>query len=120
MAVVFVYVIATQLLVAVGWAHWGLFVGVYGLSLVAFLLFATDKSRAEDGKQRISEMALLVVSFLGGWPGGLLAMATQGHKTSKGSFLWKMVGVIVVNVVLTALVVWILYSQMRPGIQNIK
>lgn len=110
-AVVVLYIVATQLVVAIGWAHWGLFLGVYGLSLVGFLMFASDKDRAENGNRRISEASLLIVSALGGWPGGLMAMATQNHKTSKGSFLWKMAGVAVLNVLVTAVVVWVIKDR---------
>ncbi len=56
------------------------------MNLATFLAFAWDKSKAERGKQRISEYTLLSLSILGGAAGGLLGMYLCRHKTRKPLF----------------------------------
>ena len=57
-------------------------------SIWAFALFGIDKARAKRaGANRISEFTLLLVSGLGGWPGGMLGLIFFRHKSSKFSFL---------------------------------
>lgn len=51
------------------------------VSLAAFVLYGVDKSRARRGAWRISEKALLCLSFFGGAAGGLLGMVLFRHKT---------------------------------------
>ncbi len=51
------------------------------ISLITFLLYATDKHRAKKHAWRISEKALLFFSFLGGAPGGLAGIYVLRHKT---------------------------------------
>lgn len=63
-----------------GWLAWA--------SLWAFGLFGIDKWRAKhDQAHRIRQSSLLLVSALGGWPGGLLAILVFRHKSAKASFL---------------------------------
>ncbi len=51
------------------------------LSLVNFILYGVDKSRAKRGKWRIPESTLLSLSLLCGAAGGLLGMLVFRHKT---------------------------------------
>lgn len=57
------------------------------ISVVTFSLYALDKGRARRGAWRISEKALLTLSFLGGACGGVLAMFLIRHKT-KHWYFW--------------------------------
>lgn len=56
------------------------------MNLWCFYLFGSDKKRSRSKKWRISESQLLVISFLGGSLGGLLAMVVFRHKTNKWKF----------------------------------
>ncbi|MDH3329547.1 MAG: cold shock and DUF1294 domain-containing protein [Desulfobulbaceae bacterium] len=62
-------------------------VGLYTtLSLMAFIMYAKDKSAAEWGKWRTAESTLHILSLLGGWPGASLAQSFLRHKSKKMSF----------------------------------
>jgi len=56
------------------------------LSLVTFFMYGIDKFKAQKGKWRISEKALLLSSFIGGAVGGFLAMQLFRHKTKHWYF----------------------------------
>jgi uncharacterized membrane protein YsdA (DUF1294 family) len=56
------------------------------MSLICFIAYWLDKRRAGNGGRRVSERALHVMAFLGGWPGALIARRQFRHKTQKVSF----------------------------------
>ena len=80
------------------------------LSLIAFLVYAFDKSAAVSGRWRTSERALLVLSLAGGWPGALLAQQLLRHKTSKARFVEAFWMTVLLNV--GAFVAW--HAVIRP------
>ncbi|MHB8604013.1 MAG: DUF1294 domain-containing protein [Thermoplasmatota archaeon] len=85
--------------VLVGWIAY--------LSVVSFAaaaLVAVDKALARRGARRVSERTLLLVAFVGGTPGLILAMIIAHHKTQKGSFLAKLLVLVAIQV----FVVWLL------------
>lgn len=55
-------------------------------SVVAFVLFASDKWRAWRERPRIAERTLYLASLAGGWPGAHLARVLFAHKTQKLQF----------------------------------
>jgi uncharacterized membrane protein YsdA (DUF1294 family) len=57
-----------------------------GASVVCFVAYAVDKSAARGGRWRVSERTLLLLGFVGGWPGAILAQQLLRHKTRKASF----------------------------------
>ena len=59
------------------------------LNTAAFIGFGLDKWRARRAGRRVSERTLVFLGALGGWPGGLVAMALFRHKTAKGTFKLK-------------------------------
>jgi uncharacterized membrane protein YsdA (DUF1294 family) len=59
----------------------------YGVvSLLAFLLYWSDKRKARGDHWRTPENVLHAVELAGGWPGALLAQQLFRHKTRKVSF----------------------------------
>lgn len=65
------------------------------LSVVTFIVYALDKSAAEQHRWRIQEKTLHLLSLLGGWPGAWIAQRMLRHKTQKISFqivYWATVG----------------------------
>lgn len=64
-----------------------IFIGYYILmSVVAFICYLVDKIKAKRGTRRVSEAALLRLSFAGGCAGALIAMIALRHKTRKQKF----------------------------------
>ena len=56
------------------------------MSVIAFVMYAKDKSAAEWGAWRISESTLHAISLVGGWPGAGIAQSYLRHKSKKVSF----------------------------------
>ena len=66
---------------------WQILAIIFGiLSVITFFMYGIDKFKAQRGKWRISEKALLVSSFIGGAVGGFLAMQLFRHKTKHWYF----------------------------------
>lgn len=57
------------------------------LSVISFLIFATDKFQAKNNRSRIPGNTLLTVTFLGGTFGSVLGMIIFRHKISKYCFI---------------------------------
>jgi uncharacterized membrane protein YsdA (DUF1294 family) len=67
-----------------------------GASVIAFIVYAWDKSAAQRDEQRTPEKTLHMLALIGGWPGALLAQQVLRHKSSKAEFLrvfWVTVGI---------------------------
>ncbi len=56
------------------------------MTLITFIMFAADKSKAKKGKWRIPEAALLLCSLFLGGVGGLVGMLICRHKTKHWYF----------------------------------
>lgn len=91
----FTYVLFSLLLVLPVYAlirlgariDWRLLVAApIAVSVFTFLLYRSDKRRAEAGKWRIPEFTLHFAELLGGWPGAFLAQRIVRHKISKISY----------------------------------
>lgn len=67
--------------------HMPLLLAYLGLSALAFMAYAFDKSAAVSGRWRTAEQTLHLLSLAGGWPGALLAQQLLRHKTSKPGFI---------------------------------
>jgi uncharacterized membrane protein YsdA (DUF1294 family) len=61
--------------------------GVYlAASIATYVAYARDKVAAGRGAWRTAETTLLLLSFVGGWPGALFAQYNLRHKNRKLSF----------------------------------
>ena len=72
------------------------------LSLLTFIVYAYDKTKAHKDEWRVPEQKLHLLSLLGGWPGALIAQRVIRHKNKKTSF--QMTSWIIV---ITHISVWI-------------
>jgi uncharacterized membrane protein YsdA (DUF1294 family)/cold shock CspA family protein len=66
-------------------------------SIIAILVYASDKSAAEEGRWRTEESTLNFIALVGGWPGALIAQRLLRHKTKKQSFQITFWIVVVLN-----------------------
>ena len=74
------------------------------INALAFILFCDDKHRAKNGKYRIPERVLWLVSLLGGATFGYFAMLAVRHKTKHFSFMFVMPILSVIQVILAVLI----------------
>ena len=80
---------------------WQILAIIFGvLSVITFFMYGVDKFKAQRGKWRISEKALLVSSFIGGAVGGFLAMQLFRHKTKHWYFRYGLPALLTVQLVL--------------------
>ena len=56
------------------------------VSLFTFILYAVDKSAAQNDSWRTQESTLHLFSLAGGWPGAMIAQQILRHKSKKQSF----------------------------------
>ena len=57
-----------------------------GGSILTFILYAYDKSKAKRGAWRTPESTLHLFALAGGWPGAAIAQQTLRHKSQKKEF----------------------------------
>ena len=79
---------------------------VAAMSLISFILYGADKSKAKRNKWRIKEAVLLGFGFFGGAPGALLGMSAFRHKTKH----WYFWAVNFLGLVFIAVVIYVLYT----------
>ena len=75
-----------SLLLGLQGESWVPMVAYGSVSLVALLLYWSDKRKARADAWRTPENVLHAVELAGGWPGALLAQQVFRHKTRKVSF----------------------------------
>lgn len=85
-----------------------LYIWLIVINIITFAVFGIDKKKAIDGKFRIKELTLFVLSLLGGSLGGLIAMHTFHHKTRKWYFKF---GIPLILIVWVAMIVWLVYKN---------
>ena len=60
-----------------------------GFSVITFIMYAFDKSKAKRGVWRIPERTLHLLALFGGWPGAAIAQQILRHKSKKKNFRVK-------------------------------
>lgn len=70
------------------------------ITLLTFLAFGWDKRLAKNGKRRLSESTLLILTFLGGTFGALLGITFFRHKYAKKTFILKLIVVVAAQLAL--------------------
>jgi uncharacterized membrane protein YsdA (DUF1294 family) len=72
------------------------------INIFAFLLYGFDKLQAIRSSKkirRVSELRLLISSFIGGSIGALVSMLLFRHKIKKFSFMWKFISIQLIQAV---------------------
>ncbi len=81
------------------------------VNIVGYFIMKVDKQRAREGKQRIPENILFSVSILGGSLGTIIAMRKSRHKKKKRSFSVGIPVMLVVNIIMLAFLIYMLYMS---------
>ncbi|MHA6524737.1 DUF1294 domain-containing protein [Tessaracoccus sp. G1721] len=81
------------------------------MSVVAYVMYRSDKAAAVRGERRVPESTLHLVSLIGGWPGALIARHTLRHKTRKQPFRTAYWLTVVAN---CGLIAWLAVAQPLP------
>jgi uncharacterized membrane protein YsdA (DUF1294 family)/cold shock CspA family protein len=63
-----------------------LLLSYFCLSIITFLAYAFDKSKAQRGAWRVKESRLHFFALIGGWPGAAIAQQLLRHKSQKREF----------------------------------
>lgn len=77
-------------------------------SVISFITYAIDKSKAKRGAWRIPEKTLHLLALLGGWPGAAIAQQTLRHKSQKKKFRIVFWCCVIVN---CAALTWFIYTK---------
>ena len=89
-------------------------IAAYGIhSFLTFLLYAEDKSKARNGRWRVAESSLQIISLLGGWPGAILAQQVLQHKTRKRGFVAVFWAAAAVNMIAFAAITVFIATVLR-------
>lgn len=83
----------------------------FGASILTFILYAHDKSKAKRGAWRTSESTLHLFAFIGGWPGAAIAQQTLRHKSQKKEFRLVFWSTVITNFCALA---WLMSSNGEP------
>ena len=92
----------TKQIVILAYAGW-----LVLLSIIAFITYGVDKSKAKKGKWRTKEKTLLLLSFLGGAFGGFPAMLVFHHKTKGEHWYFTVVNILGLMIHATLLILLI-------------
>jgi uncharacterized membrane protein YsdA (DUF1294 family) len=87
-----------------------------GLSVLAFAVYAWDKSAARSGAWRTEENTLHTLALLGGWPGALIAQQVLRHKSRKASFRLAFWVTVAVN---CAALAWLFTAEGAAFVQGL-
>ncbi|QKT02985.1 DUF1294 domain-containing protein [Ectothiorhodospiraceae bacterium 2226] len=99
------FVLLLGALAAWGRLPWPIVIAYVILSLLAFAVYAVDKTAAMRGAWRTPERTLHLLALVGGWPGAWAAQRLLHHKSRKPGFRVRFWGTVVVNVLAVA---WLL------------
>ena len=78
------------------------------MNIIAFVLMGLDKKRARQGKWRVPEKTLLLVTACFGRPGGVLGMKVFHHKTQHWYFRVFFPALLIVQIVLLTIGTYLL------------
>ncbi|MGV8915589.1 MAG: DUF1294 domain-containing protein [Kaistella sp.] len=74
------------------------------LNVSSFICFGYDKRKAKKNLHRFSEKSLLIMTFFGGTIGSVLGMLFFNHKTNKKSFIFKVLVIILFQILILYLI----------------
>jgi len=100
--VLFCTVLITAIILWLSFSLDFLYSWLAAVNLITFFSYGFDKWAASSTMTRIPEKVLLLLALTGGTPAALLGMYIFRHKISKSEFKYKLLLVLLVQVVLIA------------------
>lgn len=88
-----------------------------GMSLITFIAYALDKSKAKRGAWRTPESTLHALALVGGWPGAAIAQQMLRHKSQKRDFRFVFWLTVIIN---CCALVWLMSSNEAPSMALLK
>jgi uncharacterized membrane protein YsdA (DUF1294 family) len=70
------------------------------VNVLTFLVYGIDKSKARQGKWRISEATLLLFAVIGGSIGAWLGMRVWHHKTMHKKFKYGIPAILMIHIII--------------------
>lgn len=70
------------------------------VNVLTFLVYGIDKSKARQGKWRISEATLLLLAVIGGSIGAWLGMRVWRHKTMHKKFKYGIPAILMIHIII--------------------
>ena len=70
------------------------------VNVLTFLVYGIDKSKARQGKWRISEATLLLFAVIGGSIGAWLGMRVWRHKTMHKKFKYGIPAILMIHIII--------------------
>lgn len=68
-------------------------------SVLTLFIYGADKLAARKAWRRVPEATLLIMGFVGGWPGAIIGQQLFRHKTQKQPFKTYFMFSVILNVV---------------------
>lgn len=91
------------------WVGLGLWRGyLIGVTVLTFVFYGYDKRQAVAGGGRVPEVSLHLLALVGGTLGALAGQFVFSHKTRKQSFRSVFMGIVVFQIILSAVWFWIM------------
>ena len=70
------------------------------VNVLTFFVYGIDKSKARQGKWRISEATLLLLAVIGGSIGAWLGMRVWRHKTMHKKFKYGIPAILMIHIII--------------------
>ncbi|WP_259367877.1 DUF1294 domain-containing protein [Colwellia sp. MB02u-14] len=85
-----------------------LILAYFGGSVLTYIAYAFDKSKAQRGDWRTQESTLHLFALIGGWPGAAIAQQVLRHKSQKREFRLGFWFTVIVNI---GALMWLMSSR---------
>ncbi|MGB7285541.1 MAG: DUF1294 domain-containing protein [Salaquimonas sp.] len=89
-----------ELMQLAGQNVWPILLYLLAINIAAFVFFALDKWKSQNGMWRIPEKQLLLLALLGGAPAMVFGQKILRHKTRKQPFAFILSWLFIVEIVL--------------------
>lgn len=86
-------------------AH-SLIVWLFLINLLTFSIYGADKYAARKSWHRVPESTLLLLGFVGGWPGAICGQKLFRHKTQKQPFKKYFITSVILNIIVAGALFW--------------